>query len=321
MITKVFIDQQTRNVELREVASPAVSAGHARVKVLWAGVNYIDLYHKSGLYPLASEAGLGMEGCGEIIEANGALKVGTKVAWYNVAGSYATEIVASEKDLLPLPAGSDPKIAAALAIQGIAAHYLCNQTVALSQGDKVLVHAAAGGVGRLLVQLCKQKKVFVFATAGGEQKCAEAARLGADVVIDYTRDCFVDLVRSSSGMDRPCSVVFDSVGQATFEKGLQLLAPRKTMVLFGQSSGAVEPFNPALLAANGSLFLTRPSLFHYYPAAADASDVFSQLIRSHADAKLQVALDSQFALEHVDSALKKLSSRKSSGKILIDCNG
>jgi NADPH2:quinone reductase len=266
---------------LEEIPVPEPKAGEARVKIAAIGVNYIDIYQRTGLYPLQTPFTLGMEGAG-VVDAIGEgvteVKKGDRVAYAMILGSYAEYAIVPASKLAPLPSNLDAKSGAALMLQGMTAHYLAHSTCPLTKDDTALIHAAAGGVGLLLVQIAKQRGALVIGTVSTEAKAQLASDAGADHVILYTQtDFLAEVKRITDG--KGVHVVYDSVGQTTFDKGLDCLRPRGTMVLFGQSSGPVAPFDPGKLAAKGSLFLTRPTLAHYTLARAEllqrAGDLFN----------------------------------------------
>ncbi len=306
-------------LRLQEVSPPAPGPGQVRVKVEAAGLNYIDVYHRTGLYPNTLPFTLGLEGAG-VVEAVGAgveePKKGARVAWTNVLGSYADQVVAPADKLVPVPEGVDPRTAAALMLQGMTAHYLTESTFPLRPGHTCLVHAAAGGVGLLLTQMARQRGARVFGTVSTEEKAALARQAGAHEVILYTREDFLAAVkRLTEG--RGVDVVYDSVGQTTFEKSLDCLALRGMFVLFGQSSGPVPAFNPALLASKGSLFLTRPILFHYTADRASLLERASAVLGAAASGRLQVRIERTFPLAEAADAHRALEGRKTTGKVLL----
>src|SRR5262245_57217312 len=266
---------------LDDVAIPEPKAGEARVKIEASGVNFIDIYHRTGLYPLQTPFTLGTEGAG-VVDAVGdgvtEVKKGDRVAYAMIPGSYADYAVLPGARLAPVPAGVDAQAAAAAMLQGMTAHYLTRSTYALKQGDTTLIHAAAGGVGLLLIQAAKMLGARVIGTVSTEAKAQLAKQAGADEVILYTQQDFLgEVKRLTDG--RGVEVVYDSVGATTFDKSLDCLRPRGYLVLFGQSSGPVPSLDPGKLAAKGSLFRTRPTLAHYTLDRADllprAGDLFS----------------------------------------------
>jgi NADPH2:quinone reductase len=304
---------------LDEIPVPEPKAGEARVKMEAIGVNFIDIYHRTGLYPLATPFTLGMEGAG-VVDAVGdgvtEVKKGERVAYCMVAGSYAEYAIVPASKLAPLPAGIDAKSAAALMLQGMTAHYLTHSTYALKRGETALVHAAAGGVGLLLVQIAKYLGATVMGTVSTEAKAALAREAGADHTILYTQSDFLEQVKK---LTEGCGVhvVYDSVGQSTFNKSLDCLRPRGYMALFGQSSGAVAAFDPALLVAKGSLFLTRPSLIHYTLSRAELLQRTTDLFAWTASGKLKVRIDKLLPMSAAAEAHRQLEGRKTTGKVLL----
>lgn len=303
-----------------EVADPAPASGEVLVELAAAGLNFIDTYHRSGLYDVELPYVLGLEGAGTVVDVGDGVDdvaVGDRVAWATAPGSYAQRVVVPADQLLAVPDGVAWDVAAAVPLQGMTAHYLAVDTHPLGPGDRCLVHAAAGGVGGLLVQIAGLRGAEVFATAGGEQKVAEAARLGADHVIDYRAVDFADAVRDLTGEQRPLDVVYDGVGAATFADGLALLRPRGTMVTFGNASGPVEPLAPLVLSQHGSLFLTRPTLFDHVATreevAARAGDLFGWI----EDGELEVRIGRSLPLADAADAHRALEARDTTGKLVL----
>jgi NADPH2:quinone reductase len=304
---------------LDEVPVPEPKPGEARVKMEAIGVNFIDIYHRTGLYPLPSPFTIGMEGAG-VVDAIGdgvtEVKKGDRVAYCMVVGSYAQYAVVPAWKLAPIPAGVDTKSAAALMLQGMTAHYLTHSTYALKKGETALVHAAAGGVGLLLVQVAKNLGATVLGTVSTEAKAALAREAGADHAILYTQTDFADEVRKLTE-GRGVHVVYDSVGQSTFNKSLECLRPRGYMALFGQSSGPVPAFDPAVLVAKGSLFLTRPSLIHYTLTRDELLQRATDLFAWTASGKLKVRIEKTLPLSEAAEAHRLLEERKTTGKVLL----
>ena len=302
-----------------DIPVPEPKAGEARVKIEASGVNYIDIYQRTGLYPLKTPFILGTEGAG-IVDAVGPdvaeVKKGDRVGYAMIPGSYAEYAVVSAGRLVPVPPSIDARSAAALMLQGLTAHYLTHSTYTLKKGDTALIHAAAGGVGLLLVQIAKQRGATVIGTVSTEAKASLAREAGADHLILYTQSDFLAEVKKFTE-GRGVNVVYDSVGQTTFDKGLDCLRPRGYMVLFGQSSGPVSPFDPGKLAAKGSLFLTRPSLAHYTLDRAEllqrANDVFNWT----ASGKLKLRIEKAFPLKEAAEAHRQLEGRKTTGKVIL----
>jgi NADPH2:quinone reductase len=304
---------------LEEIPVPEPKAGEARVKIEAIGVNYIDIYQRTGLYPLQTPFTLGTEGAG-IVDAVGPnvteVKKGERVGYASIPGSYAEYAIVPAARLVPIPPNIDARTAAALMLQGMTAHYLTHSTYPLKKGETALLHAAAGGVGLLLIQISKQLGATVIGTVSTEAKAKLAKEMGADHLILYTQNDFLAEVKKLTD-GRGVNVVYDSVGQTTFDKSLDCLRPRGYLVLFGQSSGPVPPFDPGKLAAKGSLFLTRPSLPHYTLERSEllqrANDVFNWT----ATGKLKVRIDKTFPLAEVAEAHRQLEGRKTTGKVIL----
>lgn len=310
-------------LQLEDTPQPAPKAGDVVVSVHSAGVNFIDVYFRAGLYKAELPFTPGMEGAG-LVERIGAgvngFKIGDRVAWAMSMGAYAQFASVPAWKLVSIPEKVSTDTAAAVMLQGMTAHYLTRSTYKLKAGDTALVHAAAGGVGLLLVQMAKRLGARVLGTVSTEEKARKARDAGADEVILYTRVDFQDEVaRLTSG--RGVQVVYDSVGQSTFEGSLSSLAPRGMLVLFGQSSGPVPPFDPSILNAKGSLFLTRPSLAHYVLNREEllwrAGEVFDAIQAGY----LNVQVDRTFPLADAAEAHRALEGRKTSGKILLKVTG
>ncbi|HEU4829332.1 MAG TPA: quinone oxidoreductase [Gemmatimonadales bacterium] len=306
-------------LRLESVAMPAPGFGEVLVRVEAAGVNFIDVYKRTGLYKVELPATLGEEGAGTIDSVGDGvreLRKGDRVAWAGSIGSYAEYVVVPAGKLVPIPDGVETATAAALMLQGLTAHYLATSTYPLRRGDTCLVHAAAGGVGLLLVQIARRAGAHVIGTAGTDEKAALARVAGADEVIVYTRDDFAaETKRIMNG--RGVQVVYDSVGRSTFLAGLDLLAPRGMMVLFGQSSGPVEPIDPQLLARKGSLFLTRPTLAYYTATPEELRSRADDLFAWIAAGQLAVRVGAEFPLERAADAHRALEGRQTTGKVLL----
>lgn len=302
-----------------EVEDPTPAAGEALVQLEAVGLNYIDTYHREGLYPVDLPCVPGVEGAGTVT-AIGAdvtdVAVGDKVAYAGAMGAYADLAVVPADRLVPLPDGVSAEDAAAVMLQGMTAHYLATGSFPLSPGDTALIHAAAGGVGLLLVQIAKMRGARVIGTVSTEEKEALARGAGADEVIRYTESDFeseVQRLTDNAGVE----VVFDSVGKTTFDKGLNLLKPRGTMVLFGQSSGPVEPLDPQVLSQKGSIFLTRPTMVHYILTRQDLLDRSGEVLSWVGAGKLDVRVGARFALADAADAHRALEGRKTTGKVLL----
>jgi NADPH:quinone reductase len=306
-------------MRLEEIDPPELPPGHLRVRVGAAGVNFIDVYRRTGLYPVPVPYTPGLEAAGEVVEVGAEVsgwRVGERAAWSSVPGSYAEEVAAPAGQVVRVPDGVDDASAAAAMLQGMTAHYLTHSTRPLTPGDSCLVHAAAGGVGLLLIQMAKRRGAKVFGTVSTEDKARIAREAGADEVILYSRQDFeAEVKRATEG--RGVDVVYDSVGQATFQKSLASLAPRGMLVLFGQSSGPVAPVNPAELASRGSLFLTRPSLFHYVADRPSLEGRAGDVLSWVASGELKLRIDRTLPLAEAAEAHRLLEARRTVGKVLL----
>ena len=291
------------------------------MKVAAAGLNFVEVYYRTGLYK--HPAGLpftpGGEGAGTV-EAVGAgvtlVKPGDRVASVNLAGSYAEWALAPAEKLVKIPDGVATKQAAAAMLQGMTAHYLAVTIAPLKPGDVCLVHAAAGGVGLLLCQVAKRRGARVIGTVSTPEKAALARGAGADDVILYTEEDFAERTMQLTG-GKGVRAVFDSVGKTTFDKSVQVLAPRGMMALYGQSSGPVLSFDPGILAQRGSLFLTRPSLFHYVAAREELLERASDVLGWVADGSLKLRVEREIPLANAAEAHRLLEGRKTTGKVLL----
>jgi NADPH:quinone reductase len=297
---------------------PAPGPGQARVAVHAAGVNFIDVYFRTGLYPRPLPYVAGLEGAG-VVEACGpgvALAPGARVAWASAPGSYATHVVANAAQLVAVPSAVALDVAAAVMLQGMTAHYLVHGCRATRPGDVALVHAAAGGVGLLLIQTLVAAGARVVGTCSSPEKEALAREAGAERVIRYDREDFVAGAREATE-GRGCDVVYDSVGQATFEGSLRALRPRGLLVLFGQSSGPVPPFDLGRLNALGSLFVTRPSLAHYTADRAELELRAGEVLGAVAKGSLRGRIGARFPLVEAAEAHRALEGRRTTGKVLL----
>jgi NADPH:quinone reductase len=304
---------------LEEFPTPAPGKGEVLAKVEAAGVNYIDIYHRTGLYKQPLPIPLGVEGAG-VVEQVGAgvrdLRPGDRIAWTGTPGSYATHVLVAAERAVPIPEGVETRVAAAVMLQGLTAHYLSRSTFPLKSGQTALVHAGAGGVGLLLVQLGKRAGARIFATVSTAAKAALAKEAGAHEVILYTEQDFeAETRRLTEG--RGVDVVYDSVGKTTFEKSMSSLAPRGYLVLFGQSSGPIAPFDPLVLAGKGSLFLTRPTLVHYTRTREELLSRSSELFDLVQRGALKVRIDRTYPLALAGDAHRALESRATTGKVLL----
>lgn len=306
-------------MKLEDVPDPTPKAGEAVVKVDAAGLNFIDVYQRSGLYKLDLPLTLGLE-AGGTVTAVGAnvteVKVGDKVAYTGVPGAYAQYAAVPAQRLVVLPAGVSTRQGAAAMLQGMTAHYLACATWPLKKGDTCLVHAAAGGVGLLLCQIAKMRGARVIGTVSTEDKAKLAREAGADEVVLYTTQDFEAEVKRITG-GRGVQVVYDSVGKTTFDKGFNCLAPRGMMVLYGQSSGPVGTFDPQVLNQKGSVFLTRPSLFHHIATREELLQRAGDVLGWIRDGKLRMRMEFAFPLKDVAEAHKALEGRRTTGKVLL----
>ena len=304
---------------LETVPDPIPGAGHALVRMESIGVNFIDTYFRRGQYATSLPYTPGTEGAG-VVAAIGddvtAVAVGDRVASQNFIGAYAELALARVDRLVPLPSGMSMRDGAAAMLQGMTAHYLAASTHTLQAGDCCLVHAAAGGVGLLLCQIARRHGAFVIGTVSTPEKATLAADAGANETILYSRQDFVTEVKRITG-GVGVQVIYDSVGATTFLKGLDCLAPRGTMVLFGQSSGPVQPIDPQLLNQKGSLFLTRPNLAHYVATPADLRWRAGDVLAWVHDGSLRLRVDREVPLAQVADAHRALEARETTGKVLL----
>ena len=302
-----------------EVADPTPGAGQLLVSVVAAGVNYIDTYHRRGIYPLGTPFTPGLEGSG-IIEAVGdgvtGFASGDRVAWTDQLGSYAEKVAISAERAVLVPEDFSLMNAAAMMLQGVTAHYLATDTFHLESGHRCLIHAGAGGVGRLLIQLARRAGAEVFTTVSNSEKAALASAAGATHVINYEDQDFVEAVEQIAG-DRSLDVVYDGVGAATFEKGLMLLKPRGLMAQFGQSSGVVPPFDLGALARLGSLYVTRPTMGSYIATRREFQTRCDELFSLIENGELELTIDRTMPLSEAASAHRALEGRETAGKVLL----
>jgi NADPH2:quinone reductase len=302
-----------------DVADPTPKAGEATVKVDAAGINYIDVYQRSGQYKLNLPLTLGLEAGGTVTAVGPnvtEVRVGDKVAYTGGAGAYAQYAAVPAARLVTLPAGLSTRQGAAAMLQGLTAHYLACSTYPLKSGDTCLVHAAAGGVGLLLCQIAKMRGARVIGTVSTEEKSKLARDAGASDVILYTKQDFeAEVKRLTDG--KGLQVVYDSVGQTTFDKGFNCLAPRGMMALYGQSSGPIGPFDLGVLNAKGSLFVTRPSLNHHIITRAELLERSNELLGWIRDGRLKLRTEFEFPLKDAADAHRALEERKTTGKVLL----
>jgi NADPH2:quinone reductase len=306
-------------LEVADIPNPSPGPKQALVKIEASGINYIDVYHRTGLYKVDLPFTPGTEAAG-VVESVGPdvteVAPGDRVAYAMVRGSYAEYAVVPAWQLVKVPDALDLKLAAACMLQGMTAHYLTHSTFQLKKGDTALIHAAAGGAGLLIVQMAKRLGARVIGTVSTDAKAALAREAGADELILYTRQDFEAEAKRLNG-ERGVDVVYDSVGQTTFLKSLNCLRPRGMMALFGQSSGPVEPFDPGLLAAKGSLFLTRPSLAQYAATREELLCRAGEVLKWVESGSLKIRIDKTYRLAEAPQAHRDLEGRKTSGKLLL----
>jgi NADPH2:quinone reductase len=305
-------------LQYEEIPEPTPKPGEAVVSIEAVGVNFLDVYHRMGVYPIPIPITIGQEGAGvvrSVGEGVTSVKVGDRVAWTGIFGSYADVNAVPANRLVHVPAGLSTKQAAAVMLQGITAHYLATSTYPLKAGDTALVHAGAGGVGLLLTQIAKMRGARVIATVSTSEKAALSRAAGADEVILYTEQDFeAEVKRITDG--RGVQVVYDSVGQTTFEKSLNSLAPRGLMVLYGQSSGKPDKMYPTALA-KGSLFLTRPTIVNYTADRAELEARANDVLTWVGNGKLRLRTEFEFPLKDARAAHDALEGRKTTGKVLL----
>lgn len=304
----------------QEVERPDPKEGEALVRVGVAGVNFIDVYHRTGHYPNPLPFTPGSEGAGtvELVGPGVAeVKPGDRVTWTGSLGAYADYAIVPAWRLVPIPDGLDERQAAAAMLQGMTAHYLVHGSYAIKAGDTVLVHAAAGGVGLLLCQMAHGLGARVIGTVSTEEKADLAREAGADDVILYTEQDFEEETKRITG-GAGVAAVYDSVGKTTFDKSLNCLRPLGTMVLFGGSSGPVPPFNPLTLTQKGSLFLTRPSLNHYVADRAALLHRADAVLGAVARGELKLRIEHSYAMSDAATAHRDIESRKTTGKLVLE---
>jgi NADPH2:quinone reductase len=306
-------------MRLDDVPQPTPKAGEAIVKVDAAGLNYIDVYFRSGLYKAEYPLTLGMEAAGSVTAVGpnvSEVKVGDKVAYTGVAGAYAEYAAVPAARLVALPAGVSTKQGASAMLQGLTAHYLATSTYPLKKGDTCLVHAAAGGVGLLLCQMAKMRGARVLGTVSTDAKAKLAREAGADETINYTTQDFeAEVKRLTDG--KGVQVVYDAVGKTTWDKSLNSLAPRGTIALYGQSSGPIGQIDPQILNVKGSLFLTRPSLNHHIATREELQSRSSEVLGWISAGKLKMRMEFEFPLKDAAAAHRALEGRQTTGKVLL----
>lgn len=302
-----------------EVDEPVAGSDQVVVEVDAAGVNFIDTYHRTGLYPMELPIVPGLEGAGTVLavgDATNDIAVGDRVAWSGGLGSYAERVAVAADAVVPVPDSVGSDIAAAAMLQGLTAHYLATDTFPLHEGARCLIHAGAGGVGLLLIQHAKMRGAEVFTTVGTEEKAELARGAGADHVILYREVDFGDAVEAIAGPNA-LDVVYDGVGKTVFDRSLELLRMRGMMVQFGNASGPVDPVAPLRLSLGGSLFLTRPTLFHYIATRSEllrrAADLFGWIEAAIMD----VRIGATFPMSDAAEAHRALEGRRTTGKVLL----
>jgi NADPH2:quinone reductase len=304
---------------LVDIRVPTPKPNEALVKIAASGVNFIDVYFREGRYAATLPFVDGQEAAGTVSEIGAEVKTvkpGDRVAYTNALGSYAEYAAVPADRLVRVPDAVKPEQAAAAMLQGMTAHYLVNTTYPLKKGETALIHAAAGGVGLLLVQMAKQTGARVIGTAGTADKIKLAREAGADEMINYREQDFEAETKRFTG-GKGVDVVYDGVGQSTFDKGLNVLRPRGYMVLFGASSGPVAPVDPIKLLQKGSLFLTRPSLGHYIASREELERRASDVLGMVANGKLKLRIEHVYKLQDAQQAHRDLEGRKTSGKLLV----
>lgn len=306
-------------MELVDLPVPEPKANEAVVKLAASGVNFIDVYFREGRYKAPLPIVLGQEGAGTVTAVGAdvkTVKAGERVAWAGLLGSYAEYAAVLADRLVPVPSGVTDQQAASAMLQGMTAHYLSHDTYPLKRGETALVHAAAGGVGLLLVQMAHNIGARVIATVSTDEKAKLAREAGADEVILYTQSDFeVETKRLTGG--KGVDVVYDSVGKTTFEKGLNILRPRGLMALFGGSSGAVPPFDLITLSQKGSLYVTRPTLHHYIATRDELMARSSAVFGMMTAGKLKLRIEHTYPLADAQQAHRDLEGRKTTGKLLL----
>jgi NADPH2:quinone reductase len=306
-------------LRVEDVPAPTAGPGELLVDIEAVGVNFIEIYQRTGLYQVPRPYTPGAEAAG-VVRAVGdgvtEFSAGDRVVSESFKGAYAQQAIVAATRAVRIPDGVSTKQAAAVCLQGMTAHYLAVSTYPLRNGDRALVHAAAGGVGLLLCQIAKRRGAFVIGTASTPEKRALAMKAGADEVIDYTtQDFAVEVKRITNG--EGLQVVYDSVGKTTFDRSLDCLRPRGLMVLFGQSSGPVPPFDPQILSRKGSLYLTRPTLHAYVATRAELVERANELLGWVARGELEVRIGAEFPLADAAKAHAALAARETTGKVIL----
>ena len=304
---------------MEQATTPDPAPDEVIVEVVAAGVNFIDTYHRSGLYPVELPSGIGLEGAGTVLAVGSEVEtrqVGERVAWADAMGSYASHLAIREARTVPVPTEVPLETAAAIMLQGMTAHYLTQSTTSLGDDDTVLVYAAAGGVGRILVQLAKRRGARVLACTSTEAKAEEVRALGADEIV-YYRDVDVPTAVRELTDGQGVDVVYDSVGADTYEGSLDSLRPRGLLVMYGNASGPVPPFDLRLLAQRGSLYVTRPTLGAYTATTDELTWRATALFDLLANGQLQLKVHGTYALSDAAKAHDDLESGTTAGKLLL----
>ncbi len=307
------------NLVLDDLAEPVAGPGELLVEVTAAGVNYVDIYHRRGLYDADLPFIPGMEGAGTVSavgEGVEGIRTGDRVGWANVRGSYAERHVIPADRAVPIPEGIESITVAAVLLQGLTAHYLATDTFPLQNGSKCLIHAGAGGVGLLLTQIAKMRGAEVFSTVGSAEKAELSREAGSDHVIVYSQTDFKDQVEEIAG-PKALDVVYDGVGADTFINGLDLLRPRGMMVTFGNASGPVPEIAPLLLSQKGSLFLTRPTMAHYLQTRDELLSRCNDLFSWIQSGEIEVRIGHEYPLADAADAHRALEGRQTTGKVLL----
>jgi NADPH:quinone reductase len=306
-------------LEYGQLPDPAPGPGEALIHVRIAGVNFTDIYQRTGAYPGTLPFTPGVEGVGTVEQLGPAVtsvKVGDRVGWVMLKGGYAGLAVIPADRLVPIPASVDDRTAAAILLQGMTAHYLLRDCYHVTTGEWILIHAAAGGVGLLMTQIAHRIGARIIGTTSTDEKATLAREAGADEIVLYTKEDFQQAARRITG-GTGVSVVYDSVGKTTFDKGLDSLRPRGYMVLFGASSGAVPPIDPQLLNRKGSLYLTRPTLANYVSTREELLGRAAELFDWVSKGELKVRAEHEYPLASAAQAHADLEGRKTTGKVLL----
>jgi len=304
---------------LRDLPTPTPGPGEALIRIEASGVNFIDTYFREGRYPAQLPYTLGQEAAGIVVAVAAdvtTVKAGDRVAWCGIPGTYAQLAVAPAGRLVVIPDAVTFQQGAAAILQGMTAHYLSHSAYSIQQGDEVLIHAGAGGTGLLLIQMAKARGARVFTTVSTDEKAELARAAGADEIILYTREDFAARIKDLTN-GRGLPVVYDSVGKSTFDKSLEVLRPRGTLVLFGGASGAVPPFDLIRLSTMGSLYVTRPTLKDYVATRADLETRANDVFNGDVNGTLKLRLEYTYPLADAAHAHRDLESRKTTGKLLL----